>query len=129
MNPRSLERRLRHRPAWAWLFFAHLALVILASVLATTGHLPITFFRSPVDKLGHLLAYGTLSFLAVSFFGHRRRWRVVAVLLVAATIDELSQRAFATRTFDLGDLAMNTLGITIFGSAAARLAGGHATKG
>jgi len=124
-----MKRSLQHRPGWAWLFFAHLALVILASVLATTGHLPARVFRSPVDKLGHLLAYGTLSFLAVSYFGHQRRWRVIVLLLVAATIEEISQRAFATRTFDLGDLAMNTLGITIFGSAAARLAGGHATKG
>jgi VanZ family protein len=107
------------RPSWAWLFFAQLALVIGASLLATTGHLPTTLFqRSPFDKMGHLLIYGGLSFFAVAFFGHAHRWRVIAWLLVVATLEELSQRALPRRTFDLGDLAMNILGITAFGLAA-----------
>jgi VanZ family protein len=114
------------RPAWAWLFFAQLALVILATVLATLGCFPTVLFRAPFDKVGHLFAYGLLSFLAVSFFGHERRWRVVGALLVAATLEELSQRFFPTRTFDPGDLAMNVLGITVFGAiAAARGAARH----
>jgi VanZ family protein len=108
------------RPRWAWLFFAQLALVVLASALASAGHLPTTVFRPPVDKLGHLLAFGVLSFLGVSFFGPARRWRVIAVLLVAATADELLQRAFPTRTFDLSDLAMNVVGIVALGVAARR---------
>jgi VanZ family protein len=110
------------RPRWAWLFFLQAALVVLASVLATAGHLPTTVFRPPVDKLGHLLAFGGLSFLAVSFFGRARCWRVIAILLVVATADELLQRAFPTRTFDLSDLAMNVVGILGFGVAAAALA-------
>jgi VanZ family protein len=119
-----LQHALMHerRPRWAWLFFAQLALVILASVLASAGHLPTTLFRPPVDKLGHLLAFGGLAFLAVSFFGPARRWRVIAILLVAATADELLQRAFPTRTFDLRDLAMNVVGILAFGVAARRAA-------
>jgi VanZ family protein len=109
------------RPFWSWLFFAQLSLVILASVLATTGHFPVTALsRAPFDKLGHLLAYGGLSFFAVAFFGRRRRWWVIACLLVAATLEELSQRAFPRRTFDLGDLAMNIVGIWAFGTASAR---------
>jgi len=109
------------RPLWAWLFFLQLALVICATVLATRGALPVRVFQPPVDKLGHLGGYGLLAFLAVSFFGPARRWRVVGVLLLASTLDELSQRAFPTRTFDLGDLAMNVLGIVALGSLAARL--------
>ena len=107
------------RPAWAWLFFVHLSLVIAASVLATTGHFPAAVFRTPFDKVGHLVAYGGLAFLAVAFFGRRRSVWVVAILLVAATSEEISQRAFPTRTFDLGDLAMNWIGI-LTGSALAR---------
>lgn len=106
------------RPTWAWLFFAQLALVILASVLAATRHLPVAWFQAPFDKLGHLAAYGTLSFLAVGFFGRPQRWRVVLALLVVATLEEVSQRACAARTFDLGDLAMNVVGISTFGAAA-----------
>ena len=101
---------------WAWLFFGQATLVVTASVLATTGHLPTTLFRPPFDKVGHLLAYGGLAFFGVAFFGTRRRWRVVATLLVLATVEELSQRCFATRTFDLGDMAMNALGICAFGA-------------
>jgi hypothetical protein len=108
------------RPVWAWFFFAQLALVILASVLATTGHFPVAWFqRSPFDKVGHLLAYGGLSFFGVAFFRHEVRWRVIGLLLIAATLEELSQRAFPRRTFDLGDLAMNIVGISVLGAAAA----------
>jgi VanZ family protein len=109
----------RRRPAWAWLFFAQLALVVGASVLATTGHFPWTVFqRWPFDKIGHLGAYGGLSFLGVAFVGPARARRFVVGLLVAATLEEVSQRAFTTRTFDLGDLAMNVIGIGLFGALA-----------
>jgi VanZ family protein len=107
------------RPPWAWLFFAQLALVMGASVLATTGHLPTNLFQhSPFDKLGHLLLYGGLAFFAVAFFRHRLRWLVIICLLVLATLEELSQRALPRRTFDVGDLAMNIVGISAFGLAA-----------
>jgi VanZ family protein len=110
------------RPLWAWFFFVQLAAVAVATVLATTGHLPTTVFqRSPVDKIGHLFGYGGLAFFGVAFFGRARRWPIIISLLVAATLEELSQRAFPTRTFDLGDLAMNVLGISVFGAAAAAL--------
>lgn len=111
------------RPLWAWLFFAQLALVAGATLLATTGHFPVTLFqRSPFDKVGHLLVYGGLAFLAVTFFGHRHRWRVIIGLLVVASLEELSQRTLPRRSFDLGDLAMNIVGISIFGLAAVALA-------
>jgi len=109
----------QQRPAWVWLFFPQLALVIVASVLATTGHFPVAWFqRSGLDKVGHLVVYGLLSFLGVAFFGRARRWPFVICLLVAATLEEVSQRAFSTRTFDLADLAMNVIGISVFGAAA-----------
>jgi VanZ family protein len=110
------------RPFWSWLLFPHLGLVIAATILATRGLFPGAVFRSPVDKLGHLGAYGLLAFFAVSFFGHARRWAVVLSLLAAATLEEVSQRAFPTRTFDLADLAMNVVGISVFGALAARSA-------
>jgi hypothetical protein len=112
------------RPAWAWFFFPHLALMISASVLVTTGQFPLLLFqRSPLDKLGHLFFYGGLSFLAVALFGRARRWPVVIGILIVATMEELSQRAFPRRTFDLGDLAMDLIGVAAFGAAAAAILG------
>src|SRR5262249_13467186 len=107
------EGMTERRPPWAWLFLAQLALVVLASVMATLGVFPTAVFRSPFDKLGHLCAYGLLAFLGVAFFGRARARPVVASLLLAATLEELSQRAFPTRTFDLADLAMNVAGICV----------------
>jgi VanZ family protein len=109
------------RPIWAWLFFLQLVLVAGASILATRGALPTGVFRAPLDKLGHLGAYGLLAFLGVAFFGPARRWRVTVVLLLVSTLDEFSQRAFPTRTFDLGDLTMNVVGIVALGTLAARV--------
>src|SRR4051812_39680890 len=102
MHATTHESMNETRPWWAWLFFAQLALVILASVLATTNHFPLGIFKhAPADKIGHFGAYGGLAFLGVAFFGRERRGRVVVALLAAATLEELSQRAFpATRTFD-----------------------------
>jgi VanZ family protein len=110
------------RPRWAWLFFFHLALVISATVLASAGRFPAVVFQPPTDKIGHLFAYGGLAFFAVAFFGARRRGRVIAAVAIAAALEELSQRAFPARTFDLGDLAMNAVGIALGGWLACRLA-------
>jgi VanZ family protein len=107
------------RPPWAWLFLAQLVLVVLASVLATLGVFPTVVFRPPFDKLGHLFAYGLLAFLGVGFFGSARARAVVVFLLLAATLEELSQLGLPHRTFDLGDLAMNVAGICLFGALAA----------
>ncbi|HLK91761.1 MAG TPA: VanZ family protein [Polyangia bacterium] len=95
-------------------------LVTAATVLATLGRLPAWVFGAPFDKLGHLGAYGLLAFLGVSFFGPHRRTPVICALLAASALDEVSQRAFPTRTFDLGDLAMNFIGILVLGIVAAR---------
>jgi hypothetical protein len=107
------------RPRWAWLFFFQLALIVTASVLATTGHFPVAIFqRWPLDKLGHLFIYGGLSFLGVAFFGPGRSLQLTIGLLAAATLEEISQRFFPRRTFDLADMAMNLIGISVFGAAA-----------
>jgi hypothetical protein len=108
------------RPRWSWLLFAHLALMAAATVLATRGALAPVWFRPPLDKLGHLLAWGLLAFFAVAFLGRRHRGSVIGAVLLAATLEELSQRAFSTRTFDLGDLAMNATGAFVFGLSGLR---------
>ena len=107
------------RPLWAWLLFPHLSLIAGATVLATCGRLPALALRGGLDKLGHLLLLGTLSLLAVAFFG-RARWRLVVLALgLLSTLEELSQAWFPARTLDGWDLAANLIGITLGGLAAA----------
>jgi VanZ family protein len=101
------------RPRWAWLLFPHLSLIVTASVLAACRRLPA------LDKVGHFVMLGGLSFLAVGFFGRARWLRVVGVLAVLSALEEASQAWFPARTVDAADLAANLLGIALGGIAAA----------
>ena len=109
------------RPRWTWLFFVQLAIVAGAGVLASARRLPAALFSSGVDKLGHFLGLGVLAFLAVSFFGRSRWRRTVVIVAAASVVEELSQRLLPARTFDLGDMAANLVGIALFGTLAAEL--------
>ncbi len=109
------------RPRWAWLLFPHLSLIVAASVLAARGRLPVLALRGGLDKLGHFLLLGTLSLLAVAFFGRARSLRVVSVLAAVSAIEELSQAWFPARTLDGLDLTANLLGIALGGWIATRL--------
>jgi len=109
------------RPRWAWLLFPHLSLIVGASVLAACERLPRVALRGGLDKVGHFLLLGTLSLLAVGFFGRARWLRVVLVLGLLSALEEASQAWFPARTVDAGDLAANLLGIALGGLAATRL--------
>jgi VanZ family protein len=109
------------RPRWAWLLFPHLSLIVGASVVAACNGLPQLALRGGLDKVGHFLLLGTLSLLAVGFFGRARWLRVVLVLALVSALEEASQAWFPARTLDAGDLAANLLGIALGGLAATRL--------
>jgi VanZ family protein len=109
------------RPRWAWLLFPQLSLLVLASVLASRGHFPVVMLRGGLDKIGHFSMLGTLSLLAVGFFGRARWLRVVTVLGLLSALEEASQACFPARTVDAWDLAANLLGIAIGGLVATRL--------
>ena len=68
------------RPRWSWLLFPQLFVIVAASVLAACRCLPPLALDGGLDKLGHFLMLGTLSLLAVGFFGAARWRRVVFVL-------------------------------------------------
>jgi VanZ family protein len=93
--------------------------IVAASVLAACGRLPTLALRGGLDKVGHFVMLGGLSFLAVGFFGRARWLRVVAVLGVLSALEEASQAWFPARTVDAADLAANLLGIALGGIAAA----------
>lgn len=109
------------RPRWAWLLFPHLSLIVAASVLAACHRLPRMTLDGGLDKLGHFLMLGALSFFAVGFFSKARWLRVVLALVLLSACEEASQAWFPARTVDVSDLAANLLGIAIGGYAAARL--------
>ncbi|HEY7370941.1 MAG TPA: VanZ family protein [Polyangia bacterium] len=106
------------RPRWAWLLFPHLSLIVTASVLAACGRLPALALRGGLDKVGHFVTLGGLSYLAVGFFGRARWLRVVGILAVLSALEEASQAWFPARTVDAADLAANLLGIALGGIAA-----------
>lgn len=113
---------IRRRPRWAWLLFPQLSFIICASVLAANHRLPRIALDGGLDKVGHFLLLGALSFLAVGFF-FRTRWPwVVAALGALSALEEASQAWFPARTVDAGDLAANLLGIALGGAFAAYLA-------
>jgi VanZ family protein len=77
------------------------------------------------DKVGHVVLFGILSFLANLLAGSRTiqfamfsvlKWSAILMLLVA--LEECSQVFFRSRTFDLLDLASDALGIWLFGRLA-----------
>src|SRR5262245_7270926 len=113
---------IERRPRWAYLLFPHLALIIGVTILASTDHLRFAILKLPgVDKIGHFVLYGALSFFSVGFFSRTRSeaYRVAAILLVLATLEEFSQGFFPARTVDLGDPAATPSGILLFAHWAA----------
>jgi len=107
------------RPRWAWLVFPQLAIIVAATVLASKHGLPTAILRRPgADKIGHFLFLGGLSFFAVGFFGRRRWWRTVLALGALSIAEEISQRYFPARTFDLRDIAANLCGVVALGYCA-----------
>ena len=80
------------------------------------------------DKLGHFFLMGLLSFVVNLSFS-TARIRVLGVYFLKAslviallvTIEELSQLFISSRSFDLGDLFFDYLGIHFFGQLAFHL--------
>jgi polysaccharide biosynthesis protein VpsQ len=77
------------------------------------------------DKLGHFLLMGGFSFLLNLVLNARsfRLWKFnyllgSLIVSVVVTIEEISQKFVAGRTFDWGDLVFDFLGIFIFGELA-----------
>ena len=75
------------------------------------------------DKLGHLIAYGALTFWFCQLHAARRTQLAFLVGFIAMGVGlEFVQGALAYRTFDTADMLSNTIG-AITGWAAARAIG------
>jgi len=84
------------------------------------------------DKIGHFLIFGTMALLLNSTLGFRRiqvlRDNMLmgsGLVLIFAILEELSQLAFESRTFDFGDMLFDILGITILGSYSFKVVAGN----
>jgi polysaccharide biosynthesis protein VpsQ len=108
-----------------WLTLLFTLFIILIIVLADTGNLGIfgIVYRIPhVDKVGHFLLYGILVLLInLTLFraipSQNRNWIALfsgLTLALLIGLEELSQRSFSNRTFDLVDLSASYLGVLFF---------------
>lgn len=77
------------------------------------------------DKLGHFLLMGFFAFLLNLALNAKtfRLWKINYLLgslmvIVVVTLEEISQKFVAGRTFDRGDLIFDYLGIFVFGELA-----------
>jgi VanZ family protein len=98
----------------------------LAITLSLVRPPPIGLDVPDSDKLGHLLAYATLSAWAVMLFATRRGWVLAALALVALGIGmEFAQGALTDyRLRDPRDAVANTLGVLLgLGVAMTRMQG------
>lgn len=101
--------------AWA---LAVLSIVILADTQHLSPVLHVIAMVKGGDKIAHFVLMGGLAAtvsLAMGWSGRREPMRSVALgsvgVLVLVTLEELSQRWIAWRTFDLMDFGADVLGI------------------
>lgn len=108
-----------------WLTILFTIFILLIIVLADTGNLGILAFVYHIpyaDKAGHFILYGILILLINltlfrSFPSRSQTWIVVVnglTLAILIGLEELSQRSFSNRTFDLVDLSASYLGVIFF---------------
>ena len=99
--------------------------IITIIILADRSALP-PFVRAVYDfpygdKVGHFILFGLLNFILTLTFLPRhdraRGWVTLSVGLVLAVLiaaEEFSQKYFASRTFDLVDLAASYVGLEVW---------------
>jgi VanZ family protein len=114
-----------------WLTILFTLFLILIIILADTGHLGLLaiLYHIPfADKAGHFILYGILALLInLTLFRaiplQNRKWVAVqsgVILAILIGLEELSQRSFSNRTFDLLDLSASYLGLIFFSWLAIR---------
>ena len=113
MTPRAGSLRAFARPRlWLGIWILGWVLAISLSLLRPP---PIGIDLPDSDKVGHLLAYATLSAWAMMIFATRRAWLLAALGLVALGIGlEFAQGALTDyRLRDPRDAIANTLGVLL----------------
>ena len=102
--------------------------VVLANLGLINDYFPFIQSTPFFDKAGHFCLMGGLAFL-VNLTLQGRRFRLLGlsiylgsmIVLICVAAEELSQAFISTRSFDLSDLAADSLGIFILGALGGRL--------
>lgn len=111
---------IRYIPAA--LLFAFICFIIIMADTNHKLHLMKVIEGVPLgDKVGHFMLFGFLAGLInVALRFRRLAWRSLdinmagVIVLTFAVIEEFTQLAFATRTFDLFDVVSDVLGVWFF---------------
>lgn len=99
---------IEHRRLWLALGWALVLGVIVLSVTPDPIQIPVV----EGDKLGHLLAYGTLMVWFANLYAESNRRVMLAIGFVAmGIILEFVQRWTGYRTFEIADMAANATGV------------------
>lgn len=103
------------RPVWVAVGWGLVAAIVWLSL--TPSPPKVDFAQS--DKLGHLLAYGTLMFWFAQLYASRRTRLACAVGFAAMGVAlEFVQGWTGYRDFDLYDMAANGIGVALGWTAA-----------
>jgi membrane-associated phospholipid phosphatase len=125
------------RAMMSWLLWPQISLALMATLMAYLGLLPYYFLTyAYVDKVLHALLVGALAFWLNLWLPDwqlqmgRLRLPVAIILpFVLASLEEAMQSWSPLRTFDLGDLASDLVGLLIFYALSrwliARMTPGH----
>ena len=95
---------------WLGIWIFGLLLCVLLSVITPPN---ISLDVSNSDKIGHFLAYGTLSAWAVMLFRQKRTWilNAVALIFLGIAMEFAQGYLTTTRMMDWHDALANTIGV------------------
>lgn len=112
---------MRLRTLWLAIGYALVALIIFLSLTPSPPSIDV----EQGDKLGHLLAYGSLMFWFCQLYASRRSRIAHAIAFAALGVAlEFAQGMTDYRTFEYYDMLANATGV-VLGWAIARVTGGE----
>jgi VanZ family protein len=97
-----MNRRAGLALGWAWV-----AAVIYLSLMPAPPKIDL----QGGDKLGHFFAYAGMAYWFCMFYVRRARLCYVIAFVAMGVALEFAQRATGYRSFELADMAANTLGV------------------
>jgi VanZ family protein len=106
-----MNRRAGLALGWAWV-----ATVVFLSLTPAPPKIDV----DGGDKLGHFAAYAVMAYWFCQFYLARARLLHLVAFVALGVAIEFAQRATGYRSFELADMAANTVGVAA-GWAAARL--------
>jgi VanZ family protein len=110
MQNRSSHDSFRLRTLWLCIGWALVLMIVYLSLAAQ----PIPLPGEHGDKIGHLAAYAVLMLWFVQLYSGAIVRRLLALAFVALGVGlEFAQLLTDTRTFDVADMAADSLGVAI----------------